>query len=148
MYDMMRKKNPSTNWWTPPSPRCRRPWGCCWRKNLGKVVLQLEKCYRRRHKKFQENSSTITTHKNTPSLGSLNRWSCPPLYDRLNVFSRFKGAVWGDVRGDIKPPTLIIFSPPEITCGAPDGHPILVLQEVHRSLWMRCAWCQCLMCDM
>ena len=52
----------------------------------------------------------------------------------------------------IKPPTLGIFSPPQITCDVPviivityDGHPILVLQEVHRSLWMRCACCQCLM---
>ena len=44
----------------------------------------------------------------------------------------------------IKPPTLGTFSPPEITCGAPDGHPILVLQKVHNSLWMRCACCQCL----
>ena len=33
----------------------------------------------------------------------------------------------------IKPPTLGIFSPPEITCDAPSGHPIVVLQEVHRS---------------
>ena len=26
------------------------------------------------------------------------------------------------MRGDIKTPTLGIFSPPEITCGAPDGY--------------------------
>ena len=25
MYDMKKKKNPSTTSWTPPSPRCRRP---------------------------------------------------------------------------------------------------------------------------
>ena len=37
------------------------------------------------------------------------------IYDRLNVFSKFKGAVRGDVRGDIQPPTLGIFSPPDIT---------------------------------
>ena len=45
-------------------------WGVDDEKNLGKVVLQLEKCYRRMHKKFQEYSST---YKNTSSLGSLNR---------------------------------------------------------------------------
>ena len=45
----------------------------------------------------------------------------------------------------VKPPTLGIFSPPEITCDAPSGHPLFVLQEVHRSLWMRCACSQCLM---
>ena len=45
----------------------------------------------------------------------------------------------------IKPPTLGIFSPPEITCDTPSGYPIFVLQEVHRSLWIRCACCQCLM---
>ena len=31
------------------------------------------------------------------------------------------------------PPTLSIFFPQEITCGAPDGYPLLVLQEVHCS---------------
>ena len=30
----------------------------------------------------------------------------------------------------MKPPTLSIFSPPEIKCDAPSGHPIFKLQEV------------------
>ena len=35
---------------------------------------------------------------------------------QTNVFSGLKGAVWGDVRGDIKPPTLYIcISPPLVS---------------------------------
>ena len=44
----------------------------------------------------------------------------------------------GGYQGNIKLPTLGIFSPQEITCGAPDGHQILV-QEVQDFLWIRCA---------
>ena len=36
----------------------------------------------------------------------------------------------------IKPPTLGIFPPPEITCDAPSLHPLLVLQDVRTSLLM------------
>ena len=48
------KKLTSTSWWTPPSPRRRRPWACWWQIFfLSKVVLQLVKCYRRMHKNFK-----------------------------------------------------------------------------------------------
>ena len=53
------KQKNSTSWWTPPSPRRRCPWATSVLVThyfSRKVILQLVKCYRRMHKKFQRSS--------------------------------------------------------------------------------------------
>ena len=57
----------STSWWNSTSPLVDVYEGVDDVKKSWKTVLQLVKCYRRTHKKFQRSSSKITTICNLPT---------------------------------------------------------------------------------
>ena len=43
-----------------------------------------------------------------------------------------RGPLGGDVAGDVNLEYKVYFPPQEIPCGAPDGYPPILIQEVHR----------------
>ena len=107
MYDMKKKKNPSTTSWTTPSPRCRRPWGsltCPWGawnhfKSISRQKTRLKWCTTWRKKNPSTNWWT------PPSPRCRRPWGSPTC--PWGAWNHFKSIScqklgWNDVRHEDK----------------------------------------------